>query len=85
MTLLHSISVPKRSQAGTFLFSIDHCFQVKGQGTVLTGTILKGAIKVGDTVELPAHKIQKKVKSMQMFRKPVQMAQQGDRVGICLP
>jgi len=67
-----------------FLFSIDHCFQIKGQGTILTGTVLSGMVKVGDTIELPALKQDKKIKSMQMFRKPVQAAKQGDRVGICV-
>ena len=35
-----------------FLMSVDHCFQVKGSGTVFTGTILAGQIKIGDTVEV---------------------------------
>lgn len=50
----------------------------------MTGTVLSGQVKVGDTIELPALKQDKKVKSMQMFRKPVQQAKQGDRVGICV-
>jgi selenocysteine-specific elongation factor len=50
----------------------------------MTGTVLSGQVKVGDTIELPLLKMQKKVKSMQMFRKPVQVARQGDRVGICV-
>ena len=66
------------------MFSIDHCFQIKGQGTVLTGTVLSGQVRVGDTIELPALRQEKKVKSMQMFRTPVQQARQGDRVGICV-
>jgi len=50
----------------------------------MTGTVLSGAVKVGDNIELPSLKVEKKVKSMQMFRKPVQVAKQGDRVGICV-
>lgn len=50
----------------------------------MTGTVLGGQIKAGDTLELPNLRVEKKVKSMQMFRKPVQMARQGDRVGICV-
>lgn len=38
----------------------------------MTGTVLSGAVKVGDNIELPSLKVEKKVKSMQMFRKPVQ-------------
>ena len=50
----------------------------------MTGTVLGGQVKVGDTIEIPILKQEKKVKSMQMFRKPVQLARQGDRVGICV-
>lgn len=67
-----------------FLFAVDHCFPIKGQGTVLTGTVLKGSIKVNDTLELPELKLQRKVKSMQMFKQPAQRLVRGDRAGICL-
>ena len=39
---------------------------------------------MGDTLELPELRVQKKVKSMQMFRRPVQACSQGDRLGICV-
>jgi selenocysteine-specific elongation factor len=58
--------LPRRSTDGPFLLSVDHCFPVKGQGTVLTGTVLSGAVKVNDTIELPELKLQKKVKSLQV-------------------
>ncbi|XP_057626218.1 selenocysteine-specific elongation factor isoform X2 [Chionomys nivalis] len=64
--------------------SVDHCFSIKGQGTVMTGTILSGTISLGDSVEIPALKVVKKVKSMQMFHTPVTSAIQGDRLGICV-
>lgn len=69
---------------GAFLFAVDHCFSIRGQGTVLTGTVLQGGAKVGEVIELPELRLQKKVKSMQMFRRPVQSCAQGDRVGICV-
>lgn len=37
--------------------SVDHCFSIKGQGTVMTGTILSGTISLGDSVEIPALKV----------------------------
>lgn len=40
----------------------------------MTGTVLSGNVKVGDNIELPNLKVEKKVKSMQMFRKPVSHA-----------
>nr|BCL66109.1 eukaryotic elongation factor [Volvox africanus] len=67
-----------------FLFAIDHCFPMKGHGSVLTGTVLQGSISVNEVLELPALKETRSVKSIQMFKAPVQRAVQGDRVGICV-
>ena len=83
--LLESTRIPERSPSGSLLYAVDHCFAVKGQGTVLTGTVLQGKLSVGQIVEVPQLRISKKVKSIQMFRKPVQFAIQGDRAGICVP
>ncbi|ELR21543.1 selenocysteinespecific elongation factor, putative [Acanthamoeba castellanii str. Neff] len=83
-TLREMTELPRRSADGPFLLSVDHCFPVKGQGTVLTGTVLSGSVKVNDTIELPELKVQKKVKSLQVFHKPVPSAKQGDRVGMCV-
>ncbi|KFO12815.1 Selenocysteine-specific elongation factor, partial [Balearica regulorum gibbericeps] len=76
--------LPSRDPSGHFLMAVDHCFSIKGQGTVMTGTILSGSVSLGDNVEIPALKVTKKVKSMQMFHTPVTYAMQGDRVGICV-
>lgn len=76
--------LPQRDPGGNLLMAVDHCFSIRGQGTVMTGTILQGALSINDTVEIPALKVTKKVKSIQMFRKPVSMAMQGDRVGVCV-
>ena len=40
--------VPERCSSGPLLFSVDHCFPIRGQGTVMTGTILSGAVQVND-------------------------------------
>lgn len=66
------------------LVAFDHCFAVRGSGTILTGTVLQGRIAVGQLVEVPAI-ARAKVKSLQAFRVPVQAAGPGDRVGICFP
>ncbi|EGC33551.1 hypothetical protein DICPUDRAFT_56378 [Dictyostelium purpureum] len=76
--------VPKREEKGDLLFEFDHCFQIKGQGSVLTGTILRGTIEVNQTIQIPQLNLEKKVKSMQMFHKPIKKAIQGDRVGVCV-
>jgi selenocysteine-specific elongation factor len=78
------VELPERTVEGDFRFAIDHCFQIRGQGTVLTGTCLSGQIGVGEVLELPAFKLEKKIKSMQMFHKPATRIQQGDRAGICV-
>eukprot|EP00117_Sycon_ciliatum_P000364 scpid69785/ scgid6458/ Selenocysteine-specific elongation factor; Elongation factor sec; Eukaryotic elongation factor, selenocysteine-tRNA-specific len=83
-TLRSLVTVPHRLSTGPLLFSVDHCFAIRGQGTVMTGTLLSGAVAVGENVEISALKECRKVKSMQMFKKPVQKAIQGDRLGMCV-
>ena len=78
------VQMPQRDPDGPLLFAIDHCFPIKGQGTVLTGTVLSGAMKVGMEIDFPELKQQRKIKSMQMFKKPVNAVSQGDRVGVCV-
>ncbi|XP_068451418.1 selenocysteine-specific elongation factor isoform X2 [Clinocottus analis] len=76
--------LPQRDAGGDLLMAVDHCFSIRGQGTVMTGTILQGSLAINDTVEIPALKVNKKIKSVQMFRRPVSGAMQGDRVGVCV-
>lgn len=84
--LAESAPLPIRSllRKEDFLFSVDHCFSLKGQGTVLTGTVLRGSVEVNDNVEVADLSSIKKVKSIQMFRKPVTRIEQGDRAGVCV-
>lgn len=83
-TLVDSVEIPKRDFNSFFLFSFDHCFLIKGSGTIFTGTVLAGSLKVNEEVEIPLIKESKKVKSMQMFKKSVTECSAGDRCGICL-
>lgn len=76
--------VPNRSTSEPFLFAVDHCFAIRGQGTICTGTVLQGRVTINDTIEIPTLKVTKKVKSIQMFRQPMLTAVQGDRIGICI-
>eukprot|EP00899_Mesostigma_viride_P005477 jgi/Mesvir1/14930/Mv05520-RA.1 len=82
--LCSRVKGPRVIKPGSFLYQIDHCFQIKGQGTILTGTVLQGCVSQNDTIELPELKMQRKVKSMQMFHRPVSRACQGDRVALCV-
>ena len=67
-----------------FHFAVDHCFPMKGQGTVLTGTCLSGSARPNDMVEFPTLATRKKIKGLQMFRRKANIIQQGDRAGICV-
>ena len=83
-TLQRELPPPKRGSSDSFFFSIDHCFPMRGQGTVLTGTVLSGSIAVNQALEFPTLGFDRKVKSIQMFRRKVQSIRQGDRAGICI-
>ena len=55
--LVQHIPSQPRVTAGPFQFAIDHCFSIKGQGTVMTGTVLAGQVTVNDSIELPELKV----------------------------
>ncbi|KAK9716950.1 Elongation factor Tu GTP binding domain [Popillia japonica] len=82
-SLINQISessfIPDRQSTGPFLFAVDHCFGIKGQGTILTGTVLNGRVAINDVIEIPVMALERKVKSIQVFRKPVKCISQGDR------
>ena len=63
---------------------VDHCFKIKNKGTIITGTIIKGNIKVNDEVYFPELMDKKQVKEIQIFRKSVKFANKGDRVGMLI-
>ena len=46
--LCQNTFLPRRDGSGPFIFSVDHCFPIKGQGTVMTGTVLEGTVKLND-------------------------------------
>ena len=83
-TIKSYLTIPSRSSEGPFVFAVDHCFGIKGQGTVLTGTCLAGSVGINDVVEISNLKIEKKIKSIQVFRKSVERVIQGDRAGVCV-
>ncbi|RXM91533.1 Selenocysteine-specific elongation factor [Acipenser ruthenus] len=49
--------LPRRDPSGPFLMAVDHCFSIRGQGTVMTGTVLQGAVSINDSIEIPALKV----------------------------
>ncbi|MFW9793717.1 MAG: selenocysteine-specific translation elongation factor [Candidatus Thorarchaeota archaeon] len=83
--LLRILSPRPRALRGPLILPIDHAFPVKGHGTVVTGTILQGDIKVGDSVEVIPLGKKSRVRSIQTFGDPREKAFAGDRVGINIP
>ena len=78
--------VPKtRNIDGPLLMPIDHAFSVKGHGTVVTGTILRGQLSTNDSVEIVPAGLTGKIKSIQTFGTSRQKATAGDRVGVNSP
>ena len=65
------------------IYAVDHCFAIKGQGTVLTGTVLQGSLRVNQMVAIPRLGLSRKVKTMQVFKQPVEVATKGSRVAVC--
>src|SRR6266403_1839377 len=80
------LPVPKREVDKPFLMPIEDVFSIKGRGTVATGRIEQGKIKVNDEVEIVGIKPTKKtvVTGVEMFKKLLPDAQAGDNVGALL-
>ncbi|ETO62096.1 translation elongation factor Tu, partial [Phytophthora nicotianae P1976] len=77
-----NLEIPERDTSGAFRLAVDHCFAVPGNGTVLTGTVLAGALTKGDELELLPIGVKTKVKTLQVFKHDVDRCTQGDRVGV---
>jgi elongation factor Tu len=80
------IPEPVRDIDKPFLMAIEDVFSIKGRGTVATGRIERGVIKVGDEVQIIGFKDTKKsvVTGVEMFRKLLDQGQAGDNVGVLL-
>ena len=81
-----SIPQPKRALDRPFLMPVEDVFSITGRGTVVTGRIEQGIVKVGDEVEIVGIKDTKKtvVTGLEMFRKLLDQAQAGDNAGALL-
>ncbi|PYP32584.1 MAG: elongation factor Tu [Gemmatimonadetes bacterium] len=81
-----SIPVPKREVDKPFLMPVEDVFSITGRGTVATGRIERGKVKVGEEVEMVGFGTDKKtvVTGVEMFRKLLDEGQAGDNVGLLL-
>ena len=82
----NDIPTPTRETDKPFLMPVEDVFSIKGRGTVVTGRIERGMVKINDTVEIVGIKATKStvVTGVEMFKKQLDEGQAGDNVGILL-
>src|SRR6186713_2795294 len=80
------IPEPKRAIDGPFLMPVEDVFSISGRGTVVTGRVERGIVKVGDEIEIVGLKptIKTVCTGVEMFRKLLDQGQAGDNVGVLL-
>ncbi|MEX2007225.1 MAG: elongation factor Tu [Candidatus Levyibacteriota bacterium] len=80
------IPTPEREIDKPFLMPVEDVFSIKGRGTVVTGRIERGTVKVNETVEIVGIKATKStvVTGVEMFKKQLEDGQAGDNVGLLL-
>ena len=80
------IPEPERAIDGPFLMPVEDVFSISGRGTVVTGRIERGIVKVGDEIEIIGLKatIKTTCTGVEMFRKLLDQGQAGDNVGVLL-
>jgi len=82
----NSIPEPVRDLDKDFLMSVEDVFTISGRGTVATGQVERGVVKVGEEIEITGIRETQKttVTGVEMFRKELDQGQAGDNVGILL-
>ncbi len=80
------IPEPKRLIDGDFLMPVEDVFSISGRGTVVTGRVERGIVKVGDEIEIIGLRPTTKtvVTGVEMFRKLLDQGQAGDNIGVLL-
>ncbi|MBE6569842.1 MAG: elongation factor Tu [Ruminococcaceae bacterium] len=81
------IPTPERKSDLDFLMPVEDVFSITGRGTVATGRVERGTVKMGDTVEIVGLTDEKKttvITGVEMFRKLLDSAEAGDNVGLLL-
>ena len=80
------IPKPKRAIDGPFLMPVEDVFSISGRGTVVTGRVERGVVKVGEEIEIVGLKptVKTVCTGVEMFRKLLDQGQAGDNVGMLL-
>jgi len=79
-----SKDVEERPSGGLFRLPIDRVFIMKGFGTVVTGTVISGSLSLGETTEILPSGLEGKVRSLQVYNRPVEKAVAGERAAVNL-
>ncbi|TKA88273.1 elongation factor Tu, partial [Guyparkeria sp. SB14A] len=80
------IPEPERAIDGAFIMPVEDVFSISGRGTVVTGRVERGIVKVGEEIEIVGLKdtIKTTVTGVEMFRKLLDQGQAGDNIGVLL-
>jgi elongation factor Tu len=80
------IPTPERAIDGAFLMPVEDVFSISGRGTVVTGRVERGIVKVGDEIEIVGIRptLKTTCTGVEMFRKLLDQGQAGDNIGVLL-
>lgn len=76
--------IEEKDTEGHFRLPVDRAFTVSGFGTVVTGTIISGSVRVGDVVEVYPNKVKTKIRSIQVHGKSREIGEAGQRCALNL-
>ncbi len=85
-TIDEYVPIPVRAKDKPFLMPIEDVFGIKGRGTVVTGRVERGTVKIGDEVEIVGIRETRRtvVTGVEMFHKTLELAEPGDAIGCLL-
>jgi elongation factor Tu len=78
------VPMPERYLDAPFLLSVENVLTITGRGTVVTGAVERGTIRVGDRIEVLGADVETVVTGLETFGKPMEEAQAGDNVALLL-
>ncbi|MEU8455652.1 elongation factor Tu [Streptomyces griseoaurantiacus] len=78
------VPVPERYLDAPFLLPVENVLTITGRGTVVTGAVERGTVRVGDRVEVPGAGVETVVTGVETFGRPMSEAQAGDNVALLL-
>ncbi|MEV4864001.1 elongation factor Tu [Streptomyces ossamyceticus] len=78
------VPMPERYLDAPFLLSVENVLTITGRGTVVTGAVERGTVRVGDRVEVLGADVETVVTGLETFGKPMEEAQAGDNVALLL-